>query len=451
MIFSNLRFNGIISGSLSALTAGLLFSWSSPSIPILTDKNGPYGFTLEQCSYLTVIPPISSMISCLLCTKLVDKIGRKYGLLVVGIPQIVSLLLIAFAQNIYIFYVARAITGIADAGLFLAMPSYFGEIATPKVRGTWGNCMTFNIYLGQGLVNIIGGYTSVRNTALICLVFPVLFVCSFAFAPESPYYYMMKGYREKASKSLSVLRRMKNVDTELSQLELDVQRQMSETGTWKDLFMIKSNRKALLAGIFLRWSQQLSGISSFAVYTQYIFSNVAGNLSAVESAIIFQNSLTIGNFAASLLVDRIGRRSAMMFSLFSCAIVTTGVTMFLYISQTHPEIDVSSFQWVPLVGMLLYVVFYSFGIGIVPTLMLGELFSTSIKGKGLCALMISFSIAVSVITKVFQLMVVNFGLYAPFAFFSVCSFLNTMFIYWFVPETKGKTLEEIQQSLKGKK
>lgn len=372
-------------------------------------------------------------------------------MLIIGIPQIISLLLTAFAKNIYVFYVARAVAGLGDAGLFTAMPSYIGEIATPKVRGTWGNCMTLSIYLGQALVNVVGGYTTVRSTALISLVFPLLFVCSFAFVPESPYYYMMKGDREKASKALIALRRTKTVEAELSQLELDVKRQMSESGTWRDLFMIKSNRKALIAGVFLRWSQQLSGISSFSVYSQYIFSKVAGNLTAVESAIIFQTSLAVLNFVASFCVDRIGRRSAMMYSLFTCSIITTGISVFLYISDMHPEVDLSSFRWVPLAGMMIYVLFYSFGIGIVPTLMLGELFSTSIKGKGLCALIVSFAIAVSVLTKVFQVMVVNFGLYTPFALFSAFTFLNAFVTYCFVPETKGKTLEEIQQMLKGNK
>lgn len=418
---------------------------------MLIAEDGPYRFTLEQCSYLTVIPPIATMFCSLFYASLIDKIGRKYGVFFIGIPQIISLLLIAFAKNIYVFYVARAIGGFGDAGLFTAMPSYIGEIATPKVRGTWGNCMTLNIYIGQALINAIGGYTSVRNTALISLSFPILFVCTFVFMPESPYYYMMKGKQEMARKALTALRKTEKVETELLQLETDVKRQMSESGTWRDLFIIRSNRKALIAGMFLRWSQQLSGISSFAVYTQYIFRQAGGSLSAAESAIIFQCSLAVGNFLAALLIERIGRRSAMMCSLLSCSIVTTGMTVFFYVSHLHPETDLSDFQWIPLTGMLLYVAFYSFRIGIVPTLMLGELFSTSIKGKGLCALVVSFSIAVSAITKVFQVMEVNFGLYAPFALFSVCSFLSAFFTYCLVPETKGKTLEEIQQLLKGNK
>lgn len=368
-----------------------------------------------------------------------------------GIPQAVSLLLTAFAGNIYVFYVARAIAGLADAALFSAMPSYIGEIATPKVRGTWGNCMTLSIYLGQAIINVIGGYASVRTTALVSLAFPVLFLCTFAFAPESPYYYMMRGRREDARKSLTTLRRTPNVEAELTQLEADVERQMSESGTWKDLFTSRSNRKALMAGIFLRWSQQLSGIACFAVYTQYIFKQAGGAMNATESAITFQSSLAVGNLVASLFLDKIGRRLAMMYSLLCSSIVTAGLTAFFYISHVHPEVDISNFQWVPLAGMMMYVVVYSFGIGIVPTLMLGELFSTSIKGKGLCALTISFSVAVSVVTKVFQVMEVNFGLYAPFALFSACSLVNTFFTYCFVPETKGKTLEEIQQNLKGTK
>lgn len=438
-------------GGLISFIAGLLISWPSPSIPILIDQNGPYSFTLEQCSYLTVIPPITCIISSFFYARIIDVIGRKYTVLFMTGPYIVSFILIAVADNIYLLYLSRAISGIADGGLFSAFPAYIGEITTPKIRGTWGNCLALYLYIGEAIINVIGGYTSIKTCAWICLIFPVLFLCTYSFMPETPYYLVMKGKTEEARNVLHKLKRTDNIETELQQLQMDVNRQMSELGTWRDLFVIKSNRRALTAGTFLRFSQQLSGISCFAVYTQYIFKQAGGNVTATESAVIFQTTLAIATFVCSVFSDKIGRRSSMAVSLLTSAVVIGAVTIFFYILKEHPEIDISNFTWIPLAGMILYVITYSVGLGIVPTLMLGELFSASIKGKGLAVLTIVLSITVSVMTKVFQVMEVNFGMYAPFALFSVCCFVNTFFTYYFVPETKGKTLEEIQQELKGNK
>lgn len=406
---------------------------------------------MEQCSYLTVISPISLIISSFLFARLVDSIGRKYSAIIVAIPYLIAFVMIALTKNIYVFYLTRAIVGIGDAGLYSIMPTYIGEVTTPKVRGSWGNCFCMSMYMGHVAINIIGGYNSIQTTAVICLCFPILFLCIFPFSPESPYYYMMKGSKENARKSLQILRQADDVEAELIQLEADVKRQMSQLGTWKDLFMIKSNRRALLAGIAVRLFQQLCGISVFAVYTQYIFRQAGGGFSAVQSAIIFQGAVTFGNTVCSFFVDRMGRRTALMSSLFSCAVVLLGVAVYFYVSMNHPEVDVSKLQWMPLVGMLLFVATFSFGLGVVPTLMLGELFSASIKGKGLCVLNVNYGLALSSLSKLFHIMETKIGLYSPFTLFAASCFVNTAVAYYVVPETKGKTLEEIQQDLRARK
>lgn len=301
------------------------------------------------------------------------------------------------------------------------------------------------------MINVIGGYATIKQAAVICLCFPVLFLCTFALNPESPYYCIMKGEKDRARRVLQILRQTENVEAEMLQLESDVRRQMSEPGTWKDLFMIKSNRRALLAGMALRWFQQLCGISVYAVYAQYIFQEAGGSYSPIQSAIIFQGAITVGNVICGFFLDKIGRRSATISSLFCCALVLTGEATYFYISLKHPEVDLSHFQWMPLAGMLIFVPVFSFGLGIVPTLMLGELFSTSIKGKGLCVLNINLGLALSTLSKTFQMMVTKFGLYSPFTLFAVACFINTPVAYYVVPETKGKTLEEIQQDLRTRK
>lgn len=433
---------------MTCFTSGALFSWTSPSIPILISE---YNFTMEECSYLTVIAPFSSMVCGFVYSKLIDTIGRKYSLLTTVIPHTVSWILLATANDMYVFYISRLITGIADACMFSTMPTYIGEISTPKVRGTWGNTLMLSFLLGQVAMNTSGGFLSIKSNAWLYFCVPLLFMLLSYFIPESPYFLIMKGRDEDAKQSLQFLRHTKNVDKELAKLKSDVARQMSESGNWKDLFIITSNRKAFYIGAFLRTAQQLSGILCFMSYSKYIFQQAGGNISSTESSIIFSSACLLSNFCSSMILDKIGRRPAMVTSLFGCTIFLFAEAAYFYISSDYTNIDASTYSWIPLTGMIFYVIFYSIGLGVVPTLALTEMFSTSIKGKGVCVLNILFSILVSAVNKIFQLLESNFGMYSALLFFSVCSFCNGVAAIYVVPETKGKTLEEIQQSLKSRK
>lgn len=430
----------------------MIFSWSSPAIPKIVSDKTNYDISLNEASFFTVLPPIGAILSSFLFAKLNDKIGRKKTLLLITIPHVLALVLIAVAKSVYVFYLSRFIGGFGLACLFASLPVYIGEISTPKVRGSWGNFMTFLMYVGQLSINVIGSYTSIQMTAYICLIFPIFFFCTFIFMPETPYFYLMKGRIDDARLSLRKLRRVEDVEEELARLKIDIERQMSESDSWRDIFTISSNRKALFAGVFLRASQQLGGISSFTVYTQYIFLRSGGDISASTSAIIFMSLCAILNMFAAFTLDKIGRQRSYFLSLLLCGLVLLSESVYFSLEQFYGDkIDIKAFNWVPLAGMILYVIFYSFGLGIVPTLMLGELFSASIKAKGLFMMNIVLGFFISVATKLFHLLDTSFGLYAPFLFFAVSCFVSTVLSVYFVPETKGKTLEEIQQALKGTK
>lgn len=438
-------------GCIAAIGSGTLFVWTSPAIPKIIDDKVNYNISLDEASYFTVLPSIGAICSSVLFAYLSDAIGRKTTLLLIVIPQATAFLLMANARSVYLFYIARFISGFSDSCIFTSLSMYIGEVATPKVRGTWGNLMTFSLYFGQVLMNIIGSYRSIPEASYICLCFPILFFCAFIFMPESPYFYLIKGHDKKAYKSLQKLRRKSNVDEELSKLKSDVDRQMSESGTWKDLFTITANRKALYAALFLRASQQFAGIACFGQYTQYIFEQSGGDFSPSTSAIIFSSLCWIFNFIACFTLDKFGRRTSYIYSLLFSGISLSIATVYFTLQKFDTNINLQPVNWIPLASMISYVFFYSFGIGIIPTLMMGELFSASIKSKGLQVTNIIFGVMVSSITKLFHLLDSSFGLFAPYLFFSVGCFVSTVLAFYFVPETKGKTLEEIQQSLQKRK
>lgn len=343
---------------------------------------------------------------------------------------------------------ARLVGGCGEACIFSTLPSYIGEISIPKVRGLWGNALICFVLGGQVYVNGVGGYLDVKTTAWISLMWPVIFIATFSLVPESPYYFMMKGRRDEARVSLQKLRALDDVEDELNQIEAAVQRQLSESCRWKELWTVKSNRKALIAGLFLRTAQQLSGMACMTTYTQYIFAQSGQSMAAADSTLIFSSAMVIGTVSLSTLLNRLGRRLPLVVSLIGCVITLAGLSAYFYVDLEVPSIDTTGLKWIPLVGMLLYLVWFSLGIVTIPTLMLSELFSASVKPKALTILIIAFGVMVSVTTKIFNLLESNFGLFSPFAFFSVCCLCNVFLALKIVPETKGKTLEEIQQMLK---
>lgn len=447
-LYNNNIYHCFFLASLGAFTVGVLFTWTSPSIPILISNSSHIKIiTLEEASYFTVIPSIAAVIVVPFLSMLLDIIGRKKMLIFISIPQVVAYVLIIVAEDYLTFYISRIASGIADAVLFCAVPMYMGEVAVPSVRGSWGNLFAVSINLGQFFVNVVGAYCDIRTTAGICCCVPIICFLLSLIIPESPYYLIMKGREEEARDSLRILRWSDNIDEEFETLTNDVHRQISESGTYKDLFMIPTNRKALIISIFLRGSQQLSGLTAFAVYTQYMFNQAGGNISGSVSSIIYTAVLLVTIVVVSFFVDKFGRKTLMIFSSITCGIVLLIEATYFYI-DTETTINVSNFTWLPVTGMIMYIVLCSIGLGIIPTLMLGELFSASVKSKALSILLIAFAIYVIAVSKLFQVLTVNFGMYVSFYLFSACCFASTIISYYWVPETKGKTLEEIQQDLK---
>nr|XP_023029996.1 facilitated trehalose transporter Tret1-like [Leptinotarsa decemlineata] len=441
----------IVTSCFLGIPFGMLFSWSSPFIVKITEDKVNYNITENEASVFTTIPPIMMILLCPVFSKLCDIIGRKRTLMLIAVPQIIAWLLTIVSNNVWVLYLSRFFSGIGDGGIMASLPMYVGEVAIPKIRGAWGNIMNVFIYLGVFLINVIGSYCDVKQTAYICISLPILYLAIMSFMPESPYYYIKKGDPAKAKESLRWLRGKTDVDQIYEKLKIDIEKQMLETGTWKDLVSIRSNRKALLAGIFLRVSQQLGGAAAFSVYTKFIFKKSGSDISPAVASMIYTGLCFGLLFVSGFVIERFGRKKSYMGALTTCGIVLLSQAIYLFIDQQVPSIDLSSIKWFPVVGMILYVIFCSFGIFNIPTLMSGELFSTSIKAKGLSVLTITFGVMIFVANNIFYLLNTSIGLYCPFLFFGVCNIISTSLSIYIIPETKGKTLEEIQEDLKSEK
>ncbi|CAG9765549.1 unnamed protein product [Ceutorhynchus assimilis] len=435
--------------SLGPLNNGMQFVWSSP-FALVISQDPTYDVTEADTSQFMLYQSSAMILFGFLFFSLSEKVGRKKCVLFLAIPLVATWLMLIFARTKWEFIAARFIAGIADAVFFTTVPSYIGEISTPTVRGTFGNTPILFFYLGQLIINTIGSYCSVTLSAYICLPIPIIFFISVLFIPESPYQLIKDNKLEEAKASLKWLRRKQEIEEDYAAIKADVERQISESASWLDLVRIRSNMRALRAGIFVRVSQQFCGISTFASYTQTIFQQAGTSLSPQYSSIIFTGLIIILNLIFSISVEKFGRKPSYFYSLLSAGGVLLALAIYFFLEQFQ-LVNLEQIKWFPLAGMFSWVFAYSFGLGLVPTLMLGELFSASIKSKALGVLMVFFGAGIMLTNAIYHLMVTNIGMYSPFLVYAIACFLSSFLVLSWVPETKGKTLEEIQQTLKGKK
>ncbi|KAF2904709.1 hypothetical protein ILUMI_01462 [Ignelater luminosus] len=356
------QFLAVLTGKGCSLSigTGLQNGWPTPTVPRLLSNDLGFKITQDEVSIIVMIAPLGYLIGSPFAGFLLDRIGRKYTLLILSVPQIAAWILIATCPNVPMLCIARFVTGIGDGSLLTTLPVYMAEVSEPKVRGVLGTSQSITILIGALMIAAYGSYVPVRTAANISLSVPT----------------------EDARKSLKWLRRMNNVEEELLQISRDVQRQISESGRLRDVFIIKSNLKGFVTLIGLRGFQQLAGITVLMYYLQIIFkeANMSGITPAVSSIIVCGSQIIFA-YISSLVIDRFGRKPLFIFSSIGSAILLFIIGV--YFTLRRLEEDVSAFSWIPLAAMLLYFIVAAMGLSIVPNLMAGELLSASIKSKAL--------------------------------------------------------------------
>lgn len=157
--------------------------------------------------------------------------------------------------------------------------------------------------------------------------------------------------------------------------------------------------------------------------------------------------MTVATYVASLGIDRFGRRPLLLLSVFMMAISTTVLGAYFFFKNQN--IDVSAFSWVPIASLCSFLIAFAIGFGPIPWLYLSEIYSKQIAGYACSTVCLFNWLFVFVVTRFFPTMKMWVGFAGTFWVFSIISFSGVLFVYFLVPETKGKTLEEMQLKLGG--
>ena len=182
---------------MTSLGSGCGMSWTSPALTYLTSEESYLPITKNQSDWIASLFPLGLIIGYLINPFLVNKIGGKRNLLVFGLTQFLSWLLIYLAKSIFIIYLARVVKGIGYGGGICSSTVYISEIGDKKSRGIFVVIMKCAISIGSWIIMILGAALSYQNMNLVLLMIPLLFMILFSFMPDSKYFHEINQKKEQ--------------------------------------------------------------------------------------------------------------------------------------------------------------------------------------------------------------------------------------------------------------
>lgn len=192
-----------------------------------------------------------------------------------------------------------------------------------------------------------------------------------------------------------------DIRTELKNIEINVQEDMKNKGTWSDLLTEATNRKAMWISLGIFTIQQLCGSAAVVAYAQEIFSSTAGTLESYQASIILGCVQVATCMLSVILVDRVGRKPLLLLSALGVGLMNGTIGTYFYFYATNKDL-VEQLHWLPLVSILIYIVCYAIGLSTVPYVILGEMFPTNVKLYASCIAHIYTGISMFAVQKLFQ-------------------------------------------------
>lgn len=421
-----------------------MFSWTAILLAQLKNLKGPERNPLDHIitsfeeMMIASTPALGATLGPLIAGFLSDCIGRKKTLIVAAIPLTLGFTLTGFGTTTFVLCLGRFLNGFGSGIGFVVLPMYLGEIAKDCNRGKIVSSFTFFTQLGALSGFALGPFLSVKYYSLAnILPLGFFFVVFTLFIPESPVFLAIKKIKDQANS---------NMITE--QRSLEEQREIS-TETYytnlKRLLRTKPIQKSLLIVVSLFSVQIFSGITNLNIYMQIILKAGKTNFLLDISSVILGIVQVIASFLPMVLVDSLGRKILFQSSLIGGAISMS--VLGLYFLLQNFNYNLQSLLWLPLACILFGAVAFLTGLGPVPWVILSELFPANVKKIFYPNIVAMVFFLNFVCIFCFPLLYVTIGpVYLFWSFAGIC-FVSFVCVYYFMPETKGLSFEEIQKML----
>ncbi len=377
---------------------------------------------------------LGAMLGALSTGYFADKFGRRAVLFFSSVLYVASNIPILFISSFPLLLFLRFMTGIAVGMTSLCCPLYLAEIAPPARRGAFVCCFQLAVTVGTLIAYAINlGFTSSENWRfmLFFTAIPAAFQAALLFTiPESPKWLMGSGLKKKAAASAKSLHTGDDPPRNKDELE---------DSSWRHLFS-PIFRKGVLIGVFLVVLQQWCGINAIIYFAPKIFQEAG--FASTQGAIAATLGLGCFNSVATVisifLIDRLGRRTLLLISQGGVALSLLFFTA-TFIFPSH--------FFVAVLCLILFILSYSLGLGPIPWVLVSEIYPLAIRAHGIALMTFLSWLSNFLVVFTFPSLLASWTGTGAFGLYTLIAIGAFFLFQWIIPETKGKSLEEIESSL----
>lgn len=383
----------------------------------------------------------SMLIGAVTASQSVKRFGRRTLLSFAGILFFLGALGAGFADSITVLILSRLILGLAIGVASVMAPLYLAETATFETRGAvvaiYQLAMTFGIVCSYSVNYLFIDNHDWRAMFASSALPAMILSIGILFMPESPRWLCSVGRRDAASKALKKLRQSHLIEQELADIEVTLANEPRK-GSWLFLFQ-KPLLPVLMLGTILFCLQQLSGINVVIYFAPEIFKNLGMNSSTGQILATIGIGLVnmLVTVIAILSVDKIGRRNLLLFGFSGMFFSLLALCMF----------SLCQVAWLPylsVVCLILYIFSFAVSVGPIPHISMAEIFPLHVRGAGMgFSAMSNWSFNTVVIFS-FPILERMMGIEYTFALYALICILGLVYTYFYMPETKGISLERIE-------
>jgi sugar porter (SP) family MFS transporter len=426
-----------------AAISGFLFGFDTAVI------NGVLLFLRRQLSLSNIETEVAAsalLLGCLLgaagASLISDRVGRRKSLLLAAILFAISTVGAALANSVTMFSIGRLVGGLAIGLASVTTPVYIAEVSPARSRGRLVSMNQLAIVVGILAAYVVGwglarlGDNSWRWMLGVAAIPALAFFLGLLAIPESPRWLISNRQQEKGRRVLSRIYGAEQADLQVKAVE---EAAASEQGTWSEVFA-RPMRRPLIVGLAIAVLCQVTGINTVLYYGSILISEhfKGASLSAALMANVIIGS---ANFVCTLIalrcLDRWGRRTMLLTGTAGMAV---SLALFV-IAYRIPGIS----PLLILTCIMSYTGFYAFAMGPISWIVISEIFPNKIRGRAAAIATSTLWTSTLVVTFTFLSLVHALGVSGTFAIYTALCVVSLVFIWKMVPETRGKTLEQIQR------
>lgn len=438
--------NSVVAWSVVVALGGFLFGFDTAVISGAEKSIQQYwNLSVFEHGLTISIALIGTVIGSLLGSKPSDRFGRKNTLYLVAIAYLLSSLGTALADNWFVFLTFRFLGGLGVGASSVTAPIYISEISPADRRGRLVGLFQFNVVLGiliSYLSNYLisqGGESSWRWMLGVQAVPSLIFLILISFIPESPRWLILK--KRAYGKALEILRIINplNCEEELESIKRSEEQPGGTSKNTENLFSGQYTKPVVFAMLFAFFNQ-VSGINAIIYYSPRIF-EMAGL--GAHSSLLSTVGIGLINFAFTLLalnfIDKVGRRILMLIGSAGL-IISLFLVAFTFYTETFSGMAIP-------VYIMVFIAFFAFSQGAVIWVFISEIFPNQVRAKGQTLGSSTHWIMAALIAFCFPYLAETLGGAVTFCFFGTMMVLQLIFVWRFMPETKGRSLENIESNI----